>query len=135
MSEALPVSVHILTRNAAATLARALASVRGCAEILVIDGGSTDGTVDIARKEGAIVIPQGPHPGPLEDFAAARNEGLRHAGQPWILSLDSDEYLEDGFLEELRTIIARGTPAACLVPRRYVLPDGQRVDYASTYPN
>jgi glycosyltransferase involved in cell wall biosynthesis len=135
MSEraSLPVTVHILTRDSAATLERAIRSAHGCAEILVIDGGSTDDTVAIAKRLGAKVIPQGTT-GPLEDFSAARNEGLRHASLPWQLTLDSDEYLSEGFIDELRAI-TEGSPAAYLIPRRYVLPDGRTVDYASTYPN
>lgn len=135
MSEKLPVSVHVLTWNSGKTLRKALESVRSCAEILVIDGGSADNTLAIAKEFGARVIPQ-PHQGrSIEDFAAVRNLGLKHATHPWILTLDSDEYASTELLGEIAATIRKGTPCACLVPRRYILEDGTIIHYATTYPN
>ena len=135
MSDHLPISVHVLTWNSGRTLRRALESVRSCAEILVIDGGSSDETLAIAKEFGATVIPQPMQNRAIEDFAAVRNLGLKHATQPWILSLDSDEYASPELLSEVERIVAEGTPCACLVPRRYVLEDGTVIRYATTYPN
>ncbi len=139
MREKLPISVHVLTFNSAATLERALRSAEQCAEIIVIDGGSRDATLEIARRYGATIIPQRPPEGQgtlLADFSTARNEGLRHAAQPWILSLDSDEVASPELIAELGRVTAvTEEPAVFLLPRRYVLPDGRTVDYASTYPN
>lgn len=58
-----------------------------CSESIVVDTGSTDATVTIAEQHGCKVIafPWG------DDFAAARNESLRHASGEWILILDADE--------------------------------------------
>ncbi len=134
----LPLSVHILTFNSAATLPKALGSVHEATEILVIDGGSADRTVSIAEAAGARVLPQRPpeeQGTPLKDFSCARNEGLKHATQEWVLALDSDEYASRELLDEIRRVIAAGTPCACLVPRRYVLSDGSQVTHATTYPN
>lgn len=137
MSEKLPVSVHVLTWNSGTGLRRALESVKGAAEILVIDGGSTDSTPAIARECGATILPQRDdgQGTPLQDFAAARNRGLHRATQPWILSLDSDETASPELLTEIRATISTGIPCACFVPRRYILPDGKMVTHASTYPN
>jgi glycosyltransferase involved in cell wall biosynthesis len=137
MSEKLPISVHILTLNSADTVEKALQSAEGCAEILVIDGGSTDGTLEIAQKYGATVLPQGPESTQgkrIEDFSAVRNIALRASTQPWVLALDSDEYLSQEILSELPKVVS-GSPAAYYVPRKYVLADGRVVDYATTYPN
>ena len=134
----LPISVHILAFNSAKTLSQALASVKDAAEILVIDGGSTDATIEIAKNAGAMVIPQreaAAQGTPLTDFSAARNIGLKHATQPWILSLDSDEYASPELMEGIKMAIASGKPYACYVPRRYVLENGNMIDYATTYPN
>ncbi len=146
----LPVSVHILTWNSAQTLERAMASVEGCAEILVIDGGSQDDTIMIAERCGARVIPQrfpGAQGKPLMDFSAARNTGLEHATQPWILTLDSDEVMSPDAMKEISTIVTKPQsqpepepepvpePGAYFVPRRYVTPDGTVITLASTYPN
>lgn len=129
----LPVSVHILTYNSGSTLQKALQSVRDCAEILVIDGGSTDDTLAIAKQHHAQILQQQPG-GPAEDFSAIRNQALHAATQPWIFALDSDE----SATPELMAAIAKATrqqPAAYHVHRKYVLPDGRVVDHASTYPN
>jgi len=135
--EKLPISVHILTFNSAATVERTLESVQECEEILVIDGGSKDKTLDLAEKFNARIFfqwPDNPHGGPIEDFAAVRNIGLNMAQQPWILSLDSDEFLSTELKAELREAV-QGKPAAYFVPRKYVLKGGRIVDYATTYPN
>lgn len=134
----LPVSVHILTWNSGRTLERALTSVKDCAEILIIDGGSTDDTLAIAEQYGARVLPQrfpGAQGKPLDDFAAARNVGLEHATQLWILSLDSDEEMSPEAMKEIKAATERNTVAAFWVPRHYMLEDGTIIEHASTYPN
>jgi glycosyltransferase involved in cell wall biosynthesis len=67
--------------------------VRGLVdEIVVVDTGSTDGTVDVARRHGAVV---GSFPW-IDDFAAARNASLDLSTGDWNLVLDADEWLTDG---------------------------------------
>lgn len=132
----LPISVHILTRNSGKTLRRTLESLPRVAEILVIDGGSTDDTLAIAQEFGARVVTQPPVSNGRMDFAAARNVGLTSNTQPWILALDSDETLSPELHDEITAIVAsKQGPTACWVPRRYVLPDGEVIRWASTYPN
>ncbi|MDO8648416.1 MAG: glycosyltransferase family 2 protein [Candidatus Peregrinibacteria bacterium] len=134
----LPISVHVLTWNSGATLEKTLNSVRECEEVLVIDGGSTDNTLEIAKRFGATIVQQRSTQDqgkPLTDFSVARNAGLEHATKPWILSMDSDEYASPVLLEEIHAIIEKGEPCACKIPRRYVLPDGFVVTHATTYPN
>ncbi|MSR87476.1 glycosyltransferase family 2 protein [Candidatus Peribacteria bacterium] len=134
----LPISVHILTWNSEQTLERAITSVLDCAEVLVIDGGSQDGTVAIAERLGARVIPQrfpGAQGQPLMNFSAARNVGLEHTTQPWVLCLDSDEVMDPEAMKEIQAITTSTNTAAYLVPRKYVMEDGTVVQRASTYPN
>lgn len=138
MSDLLPVSVHILTWNSGHTLRKTLESVRRCREIIVLDGGSTDNTVTIAKEFGAHVEPQrdpSHQSTPLTDFSEARNRALKHATESWILALDSDELASPELLAEMERIVRMGQPCACLVPRRYVLPDGTMITHATTYPN
>lgn len=92
------ISLCMIVKNEADTLARCLQSVRGVAdEIIIVDTGSTDSTVSIARSFGARIIPF-PWTG---DFASARNAGLAGARGSWILVLDADEELEPGSKKEL----------------------------------
>jgi len=67
-------------------LPEALRSLAFCDEIVVVDGGSTDRTVELARAAGATVI-ENPWPG----FAAQRNLALDAAGGDWVLEIDADE--------------------------------------------
>src|SRR4051794_25174547 len=84
---ALPLTVGILTLNEAERLPRALASVSFAAEIIVVDAGSTDRTLEIAAAHGATVIANGV----TRDFAQARNRVLAVAQHDWILFVDADE--------------------------------------------
>jgi GT2 family glycosyltransferase/glycosyltransferase involved in cell wall biosynthesis/SAM-dependent methyltransferase/Tfp pilus assembly protein PilF len=83
-------SVCVITRNEELNLSRCLASVQTLADqIVVVDTGSTDKTLDIARNFGAEV-----HDFKWsDDFSAARNAALEHARGDWILILDADEEL------------------------------------------
>ena len=133
MPSDIPVTVVLLTWNSGKTLRRALESVQGCAEILLVDGGSTDDTLTIGHKFGARVVPQ--PGGPIADFAMVRNLGLQAATNPWILFLDSDEYLSPEALAGMRQTAGTTEPAALLVGRRYVAEDGGLIAHATTYPN
>lgn len=83
----LPISVVVLTLNSAATLNRALDSVRAFDEVMVVDGGSVDATADIATAYSNVVFRMNPFRG----FSEQRNYALRHASHRWCLVLDSDE--------------------------------------------
>jgi tetratricopeptide (TPR) repeat protein len=84
------VSVCLITKNEEQWLPGCLKSVRDIAsEIIVIDTGSSDRTVEIAREFGAQVH----HFEWSDDFSAARNASLEHATGDWILYIDADEEL------------------------------------------
>ncbi len=93
-------SVAIITLNEADNLARTLASVGFADEIVVVDSGSTDGTVEIARTFGAKVF--------VEDwkgFAAQKNSAIDKCSGTWVLSLDADEELTEELQQEIRTML------------------------------
>ena len=94
-------SVVIITYNEEANLGRTLASVAplvrdGQGEIIVVDSGSTDRTVEIARQHGAKVFIE-----PWKGFAAQKNSAIEKASGDWILSLDADEEVEPVLLAEI----------------------------------
>jgi len=83
----------MIVRDEEKFLPRCLESVRGIVdEIVVVDTGSQDGTVAVARRFGATVFEM-PWP---DDFSAARNAALERATGAWILMLDADEILVPG---------------------------------------
>src|SRR5262249_7770815 len=83
-------SVCLITRDEEAFLARCLNSIRSVADqIVVVDTGSQDRTIQIAQQFGAEVY----HFPWCDDFAAARNTALEHATGDWVLILDADEEL------------------------------------------
>ena len=134
----IPCTVAVLTKNSGATLPRALESVQAFAELLVCDGGSTDGTLEIARAAGARIITQDPKylggDGRIIDFAGVRNQTLEAATQPWFFFLDSDEYVNEALVDHVRSAVTDSPCDAYVVLRRYVY-NGQEIDCAYSYPN
>jgi tetratricopeptide (TPR) repeat protein len=98
-----PVSLCLIAKNEEATLPNCLRPVAGLfKEVLVADTGSTDRTREIAAHFGARVID---FPW-CDDFAAARNEALRHATGAWVFWLDADDRLDDGNRDMLAALFA-----------------------------
>lgn len=83
----MPLSVIIITRNEAADMRACLESVAWADELVVVDSGSTDDTVAIARELGATVHVTPDWPG----FGPQKNRALAYATNDWVLSLDADE--------------------------------------------
>ncbi len=84
------ISAAIITFNEERNIARVIESLRCCDEILVLDSGSNDRTVEIARKLGARVEEASWH-----GYAAQKNIAAELAAHDWILSLDADESLSE----------------------------------------
>jgi glycosyltransferase involved in cell wall biosynthesis len=104
----LPISLLVLTYNEAANIARCLDSVPFAQEKLVIDCGSTDATVQIARAHGARVVQQ-----PWLGFGLQRRAASALAGHPWILFLDADEWLSSELAGELEQRLPQLLQSAC----------------------
>jgi glycosyltransferase involved in cell wall biosynthesis len=105
----LPVSVQIITLNEEVDLCGCLASVRlqDAAEVLVIDGGSTDGTCAIAREFGAQVVLA-----PKLGRGAARALGYQSTEYKYVAMVDADDRLPVGWLKSLLTELKKGDYAA-----------------------
>ena len=84
------ISATIITRNEAEHIARAIQSLDCADEVLIVDSGSTDSTVQIAAELGARVVFH-----PWEGFASQKNFACAQAAFDWILSLDADEELNE----------------------------------------
>jgi glycosyltransferase involved in cell wall biosynthesis/SAM-dependent methyltransferase len=97
------VSLCLIARNETANLPACLGAVADLVdEMIVVDTGSTDETRDVARRLGARLYDFVWN----DDFAAARNESLRHATGDWIFWLDADERLDEGNRQKLRNLFA-----------------------------
>jgi glycosyltransferase involved in cell wall biosynthesis len=94
------VTAVLITLNEAANIAAALASIAWADEILVIDSGSTDDTVPLARKAGARVEVRD-WPG----YSAQKNYAASIAAHDWILSLDADERVTPALAEEITRLL------------------------------
>ena len=107
-------SVAIITLNEERNLARTLASVSFADEIVVVDSGSTDRTVEIARSFNAKVFTRS-WPG----FAAQKNFALEQCSGTWVLSLDADEELSPELRTQIRLLLPSNPPAdAFFINRR-----------------
>lgn len=96
-------SASMIVRDEAEVLADCLASIRGVVdEMVVVDTGSTDDTVAIARDFGARVL----HFPWIDDFAAARNFALDHSRGAWSLYIDADERLRPADRSYVETALA-----------------------------
>ncbi len=107
------ISVCMIVKNEEELIERCLKSVHDLAkEIIIVDTGSTDGTVALCHKYGAYVYSYQWN----DHFAEARNFGLTKAKGDWILWLDADEELESGKSEELLRTVSNTKAAMLLLP-------------------
>jgi glycosyltransferase involved in cell wall biosynthesis len=113
-------SVAIITLNEEANLPRTLASVRFADEIIILDSGSTDGTLDIARAFPKVKVFSEPWKG----YSAQKNSAIEKCTSQWVLSLDADEELSSELQIEMRTLLTGNPPAdAYMIPRRNLFLD------------
>ncbi|MGA2750771.1 MAG: glycosyltransferase [Verrucomicrobiota bacterium] len=119
-------TVCLIAKNEEKFLAQCLRSVRPLAsQIIVVDTGSTDRTVQIAAEHGAEVH----HFAWCDDFSAARNAALEHATGDWVLVLDADEELMPGQAE----VLAREIQASDIMGYRLPIIDIGREQDGCSY--
>lgn len=107
-------AVVVLTKNEEARIRRCLESVRWADEIIVVDGLSTDRTVEICQALGARVISHA-----FEgSFAQERNLGLDHARSDWVLQLDADDVVTPSFRAAVERLLAERPSHAAFKFRR-----------------
>jgi glycosyltransferase involved in cell wall biosynthesis len=131
----LPISVCVIASNEAHRLRRALDSVQGWTNeiILAIDDEVTDGTDKIAAAYGAKIFSQ-----PWRGHAGHRNFASSHATQPWLLAIDADEVvsgpLRDEIIAAFQNHARRPLPAAYSFPRLSFFA-GRWIRHGNWYPD
>jgi glycosyltransferase involved in cell wall biosynthesis len=109
----LRVSATIITLNEAEHIAAAIDSVSWADEIIVVDSGSTDGTVDIARAKNVTVTTRA-----WTGYADQKNHAASLAAHDWIFSLDADERVTPPLAAEVQALLQSTPPKrAYRVPR------------------
>ena len=113
MAKSPTLSVIIITKNEASNIEACLNSVAFADELIVLDSGSSDETVQLAREKGARVYPVDDWPG----FGPQKNRALALATCDWVLSLDADERVAEDLAAEIKAVIQELKQAAFEVPR------------------
>lgn len=99
----LDLSLVIVTRNEEKHLARCFESVPFAGEVLVVDSGSTDSTIGIARTLGCRVMHHS-----FTDYSSQKQWALEQARYDWVLFLDADEYLDPDLSGAIRSLLLKG---------------------------
>ncbi|MEK6705812.1 MAG: glycosyltransferase family 2 protein [Bdellovibrionota bacterium] len=92
----IPLSATIITLNEETNIARAINSVSWADEVIVVDSGSTDKTVEIAEKLGAKVM-QNPWPG----YGQQKNFAQNSVKHDWVINIDADEEVSPALAKEI----------------------------------
>ena len=124
-----PLSVAIITLNAAAQLEACLRSVHFADEIVVVDSGSTDGTQELAERCGARVIAQ-----PWLGFGPQKQFAVEAAKHDWVLCLDADERVSPELQAAIESTLQQPATGAYRFARcnRFL---GRYLKYGEGYPD
>ena len=123
-------SVVVITYNEEANIGRVLESVRLADEHIVLDCGSTDRTLEIARALGARTFTE-----KWKGYAAQKNSAIDKASGDWVLSLDADESVEPELMAEIRHVLGHNPSVnGYYMPRKnYFL--GRWIRHGGFYPD
>src|SRR5690349_19797214 len=94
------ISVVIISKNEEERIKACLESVKWADELILVDNGSTDSTLEIAKKytDKVIILKN-------QDFSVIRNKGMMEATGEWVLYVDSDERVLDSLKEEILQLV------------------------------
>lgn len=135
----IPCSVPILTLNSELYLEECLESVKDFEDVYLVDGNSTDSTLEIADRHNIPVYKQVETDEPevrISDFSAMRIRAYSFAKTKWIFDLDSDEYLSRELVDEIRGVFAKEVHKKVSFKTTYLLKYRKQIVYhAFSYPN
>lgn len=128
---ATPISIVVIAFNEADRIGHLLGRSTFADEVIVVDSGSSDGTVALCESAGARVIHR-----PWQGYADQKQFAMEQAKGAWVLNLDADEHVSAELAEEIRTAVANAPPsvAAFSMPRlSYYL--GRWIRHGGWYPD
>lgn len=125
------VSAVLIVKDEQQLIARCLKSLAGIDEIIVLDTGSTDKTVEIAKANGATVHASAPIV-PFH-FSEARNRAAYLASNDWILSMDADEILRAGSIRKIRHAVETHSDATGFMTTFVNRPEANVEGFMSNY--
>lgn len=124
------ITATIITLNEERNIARAIESLRCCDEILMVDSGSGDRTLELAQNLGVKVIEA-----PWRGYARQKNLAAEHAAHDWILSLDADEALSEGLEGEIWSLKKNGPQHDAYTMPRLAQYLGRWIFHGGWYPD
>ena len=123
------ITALILTRNEAKRLPDCLENLNWADQIIVIDDQSEDETVEIAKKNGAVVYER-----KLDNFAAQRNFGLKKVKTDWVFLIDADEETTPELKKEIKEAIGKKEYDGYFFPRKNII-FGKWIEHTGWYPD
>jgi glycosyltransferase involved in cell wall biosynthesis len=124
------ISATIITLNEQGNLARAIESLRCCDEVVVVDSGSSDRTMEIAAKLGARIVEA-----PWRGYAGQKNFATEQAAFDWVLSIDADEALSEALEAEIWQIKKKGPEFDAYTMPRMAKYLGRWILHSGWYPD
>ena len=106
-------SVIVITKNEESNIEACLESIAFADEVIVVDSGSVDSTVELAKNLGAKVVETENWPG----FGPQKNRALAFATGDWVLSIDADERVSAALADEIQSVLASQSDTAFEIPR------------------
>jgi glycosyltransferase involved in cell wall biosynthesis len=123
-------SAIIIAKNEQANIAECLQSLAFCDELVVVDGGSSDDTVALARAKGAQVVSAPDWRG----YGPQKNLALSQAHGDWVLSVDADERVTPALAREIETAITEAQANGYRMPRLSSF-CGREMHHSGWYPD
>ena len=123
------ISAVVLTYNEETNIENCLKTLSFCDEIVIVDSGSTDNTLNIANKYTKNVYSRS-----LDNFAKQRQYGASVATKDWVLYVDADEYIPQELAHKLLELKARITINTIIIPRKNLFM-GKLIKHSGWYPD
>lgn len=112
------ITAIVISKNEQDLIVTALKTLRFATEVILVDSGSTDNTIKLARPFVKKIIKASPTP---QNFAAWRNLGAKHATSDWLLYLDADERVTPELAQEITRTLSHTDKSAFTIHRYEIL--------------